>query len=115
MHFHRKWSNCLLFLWKRVYEDTFKLFHDPLGGDQFGGYWDPALKAHRPFKALAGYSSIPCPKARTESSSRRPWTNIYCEQDEPKSKDVVVLNEQAILSEIERMGGGIIKSIITRE
>lgn len=50
---------------QRVYADTFKIFCDPLGGDQYGAVWDPTLKQPRPFRVLGGFSSIPVPKVRT--------------------------------------------------
>ncbi|CCM06300.1 uncharacterized protein FIBRA_08551 [Fibroporia radiculosa] len=85
---------------KRVYKDTFILFYDPLGGDRFGAVWDPSLKAPRPFRALGGFSSEPI---RKEGKAK------------DKDKALVKLNENAILSEIERMGAGLVKNIVIRE
>ncbi|KZT64811.1 Nrap protein [Daedalea quercina L-15889] len=85
---------------KRVYKDTFMLFHDQLGGDRFGGVWDPSLKTPRPFRALCGFSSVP---ADTEKP-----------KEKDKDKSLVVLNESAVLSEIERIGRGLIKRIVVQ-
>ncbi|KIL70007.1 hypothetical protein M378DRAFT_721596, partial [Amanita muscaria Koide BX008] len=83
---------------QRIYADTFRLFHDVYGGDQFGGVWDRSLRQPRPFRVLGGFSSAPAPK--------------FVQADKQKGKDAVVLNEGAILSEIERLGAGLIKEII---
>ncbi|PCH41941.1 Nrap-domain-containing protein [Wolfiporia cocos MD-104 SS10] len=83
---------------KRVYKDTFVLFHDPLGGDRYGAVWDPSLKTPRPFRVLGGFSSTPVRKD--------------AEKSKEKDKSLVVLNEDAILSEIERIGSGLVKKII---
>ncbi|KAF8634052.1 hypothetical protein AX17_004316 [Amanita inopinata Kibby_2008] len=82
---------------QRIYADTFRLFYDIYGGDQFGGVWDPSLKQARPFRVLGGFSSAPASK---ETDKRK-----------DKDKGMVVLNEDAILSEIERLAGGLIKEI----
>ncbi|CAL1710724.1 unnamed protein product [Somion occarium] len=81
-----------------AYKDTFKIFYDPLGGDRFGAVWDPTLKEARTFRVLGGFSSIP--KWKDESSKE-------------KGKGLVVLNQEAVLAEIERMGAGLIKGITT--
>ncbi|KAJ6612257.1 Nrap protein [Mycena sp. CBHHK59/15] len=80
---------------QRVYADTFKIFCDPFGGDRFGAVWDPALKQPRPFRVLGGFSSIPVKKVRKKE----------------KDKGFVVLNESAVLGEIERLGSGIVCGI----
>ncbi|TFY57330.1 hypothetical protein EVJ58_g7084 [Rhodofomes roseus] len=87
---------------KRVYEHTFVLFHDPLGGHMFGGVWDPSLKAPRPFRVLGGFSSMPVAKDTDKPKERE------------KDKSLVVLNESAVLSEIERMGRGLVKRIVVQ-
>ncbi|KAL1700082.1 Nrap protein [Schizophyllum commune] len=81
---------------QRVYGDTMKLFHDPYGGDVIAGVWDPSLKESRPFRVRAGYSTVPQEKASASKS---------------KGKDTVVLNTAAVLSEIERLGRGLVESI----
>ncbi|KAL6304485.1 Nrap protein [Sparassis latifolia] len=82
---------------KRIYKDTLMLFHDPLGGNRFGAVLMPTLKNPRPFKVLGGYSSISDP-----------------EKSKDKDKSLVVLNENAVLSEIKRLGYGLIKGIIVQ-
>ncbi|EIN13041.1 Nrap protein [Punctularia strigosozonata HHB-11173 SS5] len=83
---------------QRIYKDTFLLFWDPLGGDKFGGVWDPTLKAPRPFRVLGGFSSAPAQVAQAKG----------------KDKDAVVLNEPGVLAEIERMGQTIVKRIVVQ-
>ncbi|KAG6807504.1 hypothetical protein H0H92_007256, partial [Tricholoma furcatifolium] len=80
---------------QRIYKHTFKVFHDPLGGDRFGAVWDPTLKEPRQFRVLGEFSSIPVKK----------------ENDKAKDKGLVVLNDGAVLNEIERIGGGLVKEI----
>ena len=82
-----------------MYKDTFVLFCDPLGGDRFGGVWDPTLKEPRPFRVMGGFSSIPV--ARKEVGNK----------DKTKDKTLVALNVDAVLGEIERMGAGLISGI----
>ncbi|KAI0725349.1 Nrap protein [Fomitopsis betulina] len=84
---------------KRVYRDTFVLFCEPLGGHWFGGVWDPSLKAPRPFRVLGGFSSTPTAAQDMEKSK-------------DKDRSMVVLNENAVLHEIERMGKGMVRQII---
>ncbi|KAJ7178760.1 Nrap protein [Mycena crocata] len=80
---------------QRVYADTFKIFCDPLGGDRFGGVWDPTLKQPRPFRVLGGFSGLPVKK----------------EKEKEKDKGLVILNEAGVLSEIERLGAGVVCGI----
>ncbi|KAK0482507.1 Nrap protein [Armillaria novae-zelandiae] len=87
---------------KKIYADTFKIFYDPYGGDSFGGVWDATLvKEPRPFRVMGGFSSTPH-TIKDEKSKKS------------KTKDLVVLNQAAVLCEIERLGGGIVKSVATR-
>jgi len=80
---------------QRIYSDTFKIFYDPFGGDRFGVVWDPSLKEPRPFRVLGGFSSQPVKKANEKA----------------KDKAFVNLNQDGIISEIERMGAGLIQKI----
>ncbi|KAJ6460366.1 Nrap protein [Mycena vitilis] len=80
---------------QRIYANTFKIFCDPFGGDRFGAVWDPTLKQPRAFRVLGGYSSMPVKK----------------EKEKEKDKGLVVLNEASILSELERLGGGLVRGI----
>ncbi|KAF8178500.1 Nrap protein [Pholiota molesta] len=83
---------------QRVYADTLKIFYDPFGGDKIGAVWDPSLKDPRPFRVLGGFSSMPVKK----------------ENEKAKDKGMVSLNQSAIVSEIERLGTGLIKKITLR-
>ncbi|KAI9456746.1 Nrap protein [Russula earlei] len=76
----------------RIYADTAKFFYDPLGGDRFGGIWDPSLTKPMPFRVLNRFSSTPAPREREKS----------------KDCDSVILNEGSVLGEIIRMGEGLV-------
>ncbi|KAJ3576829.1 hypothetical protein NP233_g152 [Leucocoprinus birnbaumii] len=79
---------------QRVYTDTFKIFRDPFGGDQFGAVWDPSVKQPR---------RLEC------------WVDSReTERGSGKGKDLVELNKKAIFEEIERMGAGLVKKIVVR-
>ncbi|TFK21369.1 pre-rRNA processing protein Utp22 [Coprinopsis marcescibilis] len=80
---------------QRTYTDTFRLFFDPYGGDRFGGVWDPILKIERPFRVLGGFSSQPVAQVN----------------EKEKSKGLVMLNEDGVLAEIQRIGTGLVKSV----
>ncbi|KAF8269425.1 Nrap protein-domain-containing protein [Lactarius quietus] len=43
----------------RIYADTAKFFYDPLGGDRFGGIWDPSITKPLPFRVMNHFSSMP--------------------------------------------------------
>ncbi|KAG6884333.1 hypothetical protein C0993_012058 [Termitomyces sp. T159_Od127] len=80
---------------QRIYGHTFKIFYDTFGGDRFGVVWDPSLKESRPFRVLGEFSSLPVKK----------------ENEKAKDKGLVVLNEGAVLSEIERLGSSLVQEI----
>lgn len=80
---------------QRIYANTFKIFFDSFGGDRFGIVWDPSLKQPRPFRVLGEFSSMPVKK----------------ENEKAKDKGLVVLNGMGVLSEIERLGAGLIHEI----
>ncbi|KAK1228630.1 U3 snoRNP protein [Marasmius sp. AFHP31] len=91
---------------QRVYADTFRVFYDPFGGEHIGAVWDPSLKLPRSFRVLGGFSSAPASvdvasssKENTKSSSSK------------KGKDLVMLNEAAVVMELERMGTGLLNGI----
>ncbi|KAF7441237.1 hypothetical protein PC9H_001586 [Pleurotus ostreatus] len=94
---------------RRIYADTFVLFHDPCGGDTFGGVWDPSVKDRpRPFRVLGGFSSAP------QSMLKNTATDVDStpsSSSKGKEKELVVLNCQSVLSEIERIGQGLVKEI----
>ncbi|KAI0300071.1 Nrap protein [Multifurca ochricompacta] len=74
--------------------DTAKFFYDPLGGDRFGGIWDPSITRPVPFRVMNRFSSIPVPKEH--------------EKGKGKDRNFVNFNESAVLSEIVRMGEGLV-------
>ncbi|KAF8965448.1 Nrap protein [Flammula alnicola] len=65
-----------------IYADTLKLFYDPFG--------EP-----RAFRVLGGFSSTPVKK----------------ENEKARDKGMVILNKDAVISEIERLGTGLIKKM----
>jgi U3 small nucleolar RNA-associated protein 22 len=96
-----------------IYADTMKLFYDPLGGDRIGGVWDPSLKSPRPFRVLGSFSSIPVVKVNfSKAQSKDLGFHRYLQETETiKDHKMVVLNEKAVLGEIERMGKMLVKRI----
>ncbi|KAJ3980128.1 Nrap protein [Lentinula detonsa] len=86
---------------KRIYQDTFRIFHDCFGGDRFGIVWDPSLKQPRPFRVLGGFSFS------AESQDKQVTGKV----DKGSKRDMVVLNEQGVLGELERLGRGIVSGI----
>ncbi|GJJ13055.1 hypothetical protein Clacol_007304 [Clathrus columnatus] len=85
-----------------VYADVIEFFYDVYGGTSVGGVWKPDLLASKQWKVHLGYSSLPVPD------------NKNVQNNKSKNKDLVTLNKDAIMSEIRRMGEGIIKSISYR-
>ncbi|KAL0952389.1 hypothetical protein HGRIS_006665 [Hohenbuehelia grisea] len=92
---------------QRAYADTFKLFCDPLGGTQFGGVWIPNLRTPRQFRVLGNFSSIPSRLVK-DSKDAGP------KEKKGKEDALVGLNEDAVLSEIERIGNGLIQEIVVQ-
>lgn len=92
------------------------LFHEQLGGHRFGGVWDPSLKAPRPFRVLGGFSSIPTAMVRAKPMHVNRRTDPLQDAEKPKDKDksLVTLNDNAVLSEIERTGRGMVKRIVVQ-
>jgi len=87
----------LLYDLRRVYTGTLQFFCDRFGGLTIGAVWDPSIAASRPFRVMAMYSSTPHSEVTPN--------------DKIKSKDLVVLNKSAVLTEIKRLGEGLVKSI----
>ena len=98
---------------QRVYGDTMKLFHDPYGGDVIAGVWDPSLKESRPFRVRAGYSTVPQEKVCSVADHTfvTVLNKSQASASKSKGKDTVVLNTTAVLSEIERLGRGLVERI----
>ena len=64
-----------------IYADTAKFFYDPLGGDRFGGIWDPSLTSRpMPFRVLNRFSSTPAQKVCLETN----WKQIQNSNTYPK-------------------------------
>jgi hypothetical protein len=53
---------------QRIYADTAKFFYDPLGGDRFGGIWEPSISKPMPFRVMNRFSSIPKTKVCLKAS-----------------------------------------------
>ena len=100
-----------------MYEDAIAFFYDCLGGEKIGGVWLPGLRAPKPFKVRERYSSVPAHQVSTSHVSRQTHAvdcRVQAKKDKKKVLDVV-LNEIAIIAEIERMGQGLIKSITVHQ
>lgn len=83
-----------------TYSDTLNFFYDVCGGHYIGAIWLPIVSGVRPFRVMGGFSSTPV--SQDQKTSER-------------NKGTVVLNKQAVLDEIERMGTGLIKKVEVRE
>ena len=95
-----------------IYANTAKFFYDPLGGDRFGGIWDPSITKPLPFRVMNHFSSLPV-KVRPKLAPTKESDELILFQEHSKAKgknrDLVVLNEDAVLSEIVRMGEGLVQ------
>lgn len=90
------------------------MFYDPIGGSRIGAVWDPSLKQTRPFRVLGGFSNTPVVAVCSHIPQClicRSLMNLQ-ENEKIKDKSLVSLNEAAVLSEIERLGSGLITKII---
>ncbi|KAL7284370.1 hypothetical protein ACG7TL_001660 [Trametes sanguinea] len=83
---------------KFVYADTVLLFYDPLGGNRIGAVWQPSLRTARPFRVLGGFSSMPASKVEAKAKD--------------KDKGLVVVNENAIYAEIQRIGSALAVRVV---
>lgn len=83
-----------------TYSDTLKFFYDVYGGRYIGAIWLPIVSGIRPFRVMGGFSSTPA---------------VQEQKPNEKNKGTVVLNKQAVLDEIERLGAGFIKKVEARE
>jgi U3 small nucleolar RNA-associated protein 22 len=99
---------------QRVYKDTLQFFFDPIGGDRIGAVWEPSVKQQRPFRVLGGFSGVPNSKVSTRTFHVVVTKQRSHDQDHHKGKDkkgLVTLNENAVLSEIERLASGLVQGI----
>ncbi|KAF8513050.1 Nrap protein [Gautieria morchelliformis] len=80
-----------------AYGDVMELFYDVYGGTTIGGVWNPSVvrSEQHPWGVLLGFSSLPLAQQK-------------------KQKPGVSFNAEGVLSEIRRIGQGIVKSITTR-
>jgi U3 small nucleolar RNA-associated protein 22 len=98
---------------QRIYPDTFKLFHDLLGGNRIGLVWEPSIRQSRPFRVMSQYSSRPASEVTCQLSLPKPLSHVsFVQVTKVRARAEVVLNEAAILRELARLGDGLIKSII---
>ncbi|KAF8343082.1 Nrap protein [Cantharellus anzutake] len=81
---------------QHIYGDSVALFYDPYGGVKIGGVWNPSLREPKPHQVLLGFSPEP-----TKSNSSGP----------KQGKLTVVLNVEAILAEVQRLGGDLVERI----
>ncbi|KAH8827847.1 Nrap protein [Flagelloscypha sp. PMI_526] len=83
---------------RRVYDGTLKIFHDILGGNKVGIIWDPTLLNPRPFRVLGGYTTLPVEEGSAKKKSSK--------------EQQVVLNKEALVGEIMRLGEGLLDQIL---
>lgn len=97
-----------------MYKDTLQFFSDPIGGDCIGAVWEPSVKQQRPFRVLGGFSGVPDSKVSTRTFHTAAAKQMSHDQDHHKGKDkkgLVTLNENGVLSEIERLASGLVQGI----
>jgi U3 small nucleolar RNA-associated protein 22 len=82
-----------------VYGDSVLWFWDPEALDKIVGLWNPITTGQRSWKVKPGWNSTPV-KVKVS------------EEEKAKGKDVELrVNKEAIVNEIRRLGGDLIKSI----
>jgi len=82
---------------QRIYTDIALLFTDVQCPTTIFGVWNPSLKEPRRWRVMSGYNAKPVPLSEEKGSK--------------KEKELVILNEQAILKEMTRMGEGIVERV----
>ncbi|KAF3047615.1 hypothetical protein E8E12_010882 [Didymella heteroderae] len=86
-----------------VYGDSVLWFWDPEALDKIVGLWNPLTTGQRSWKVKPGWNSVPV-KVKVS------------EEEKAKGKDVEIrVNKEAIVNEIRRLGGELIKSIEVKE
>ena len=83
------------------------LFYDHLGGTTIAGSWNPLLVKEKTFRALLGYSTRPEGSSKVSLIDSRSRKKLNFPQ-----KAQVTLNADSILTEIARMGQGLIKEVV---
>ncbi|KAK4049077.1 U3 snoRNP protein [Microbotryomycetes sp. JL221] len=83
-----------------LYPSTFVLFHAVQGGSVIGGIWDPSVEGPpRSFKVGLGFPFKPAnPMSKAAANG----------SEDGQGKSKVVINKKAILSQIERIGKGLV-------
>ncbi|ORX83004.1 Nrap protein [Basidiobolus meristosporus CBS 931.73] len=80
---------------KELYSDMIVFFHDTFGGHMIAGVWKPSQLKAKPWKVNAGFSSIP-----------------KIEENKNKKTPLILPNIPDILSEVERLGAGLVTEIV---
>ncbi|KAI7818797.1 Nrap protein [Gamsiella multidivaricata] len=98
---------------QRAYGDIALFFHDRYGGTQIGVLWNPITLSPRAWKVNLGFNSRPA------DVNKDGVMEVKKEQQDSKSKGgktgagskLVVPNIEALISEMERVGHGLVRSI----
>ncbi|KAI9319103.1 Nrap protein [Dichotomocladium elegans] len=88
---------------RTIYGDTLLLFHDKYGGDKIGLVWDPYTTAPKQWRVAVGLNTVP-------ADMNEHGVLVPADGKKEISK-LAAVNFDAILSEIERLGAGLIDSI----
>lgn len=87
---------------RQLYGDCVALFHED-GGNVVAGLWNPLVARPRKFKVNAGFSTKPCPGKYEDD-----------EENGKEKEGKVVIDREAILAEMARLGGDMVKSVTTK-
>jgi U3 small nucleolar RNA-associated protein 22 len=79
---------------KKLYTNSFVLFHGSLVGSVIAGLWNPQIAGARPFKVNLAYATKLVEGGQSE-----------------KNEDAIELDKTAILAEIARLGGDMVSRI----
>jgi U3 small nucleolar RNA-associated protein 22 len=78
-----------------------------------GLVWDPTLREPRPFRVMNGFSCEPTAQVHFLYLFARTDAHVHSLQGQKgKQSSLVALNEAGILTEIGRMGEGLITSMV---
>ncbi|KAG0170588.1 hypothetical protein DFQ28_001908 [Apophysomyces sp. BC1034] len=90
---------------KKTYGDLLLVFHDIYGGDKIALVWNPTMTTPQQWKLRLGYNSVPVDM--TKKGVLKPA------DDKEEVLKLAAPNFAAILSEIERLGEGLVENIET--
>ncbi|KAF9902688.1 hypothetical protein BX616_001852 [Lobosporangium transversale] len=97
---------------QRAYGDTALFFHDKYGGTQIGVLWNPIALSPRAWKVNLGFNSKPA------DANKDGVLEVKEQESKPKSgkgnaasSKLVVPNIEALVSEMERIGHGLVRSV----